>query len=285
MIRISSAQVWVHDQDEAFAFYTDKLGFEVREDVTVPELGNFRWLTVAPPGQSDVAIALMAIPGEPMFDAEATAQVADLVAKGRCTAMFFTTDDVRRDYELLTARGVEFVEAPTERPYGIDCGFRDPSGNHHRINRLLDTPRLQVRLVQGSSPPIEPVGSDSRLLLPRGRCRHPWRPSPEQCRRDQPCAAASPASAGSKERSAPLLLESLSFHASFAVLARNPEFITIAPCSSIRYYERLGMIRTIKLKTPFPPDRMVFVTRKDLLGIPAIQHIKRQLVEMLVASP
>ena len=82
-----------------------------------------------------------------------------------------------------------------------------------------------------------------------------------------------------------MLLESLSFHASFAVLARNPEFITIAPCSSIRYYERLGMIRTIKLKTPFPPDRMVFVTRKDLLGIPAIQHIKRQLVEMLVASP
>lgn len=81
------------------------------------------------------------------------------------------------------------------------------------------------------------------------------------------------------------LIESLSFHASFAVLARNPEFITIAPCSSIRYYERLGMIRPIKLKTPFPSDRMVFVTKKDLLGISAIQHIKRQLVEMLVASP
>lgn len=81
------------------------------------------------------------------------------------------------------------------------------------------------------------------------------------------------------------LIESHSFHASFAVLAKNPEFITIAPSSSIRYYEKLGMIRPLKLKTPFPSDRMVFVTTKDLLAIPAIQNIKQQLVEMLVPSP
>ena len=75
MIKIANAQLWVHDQDEALAFYTEKVGLEVRADVTVPELGNFRWLTVAPPGQEDVAIVLMAIPGEPVMDAETAEQV------------------------------------------------------------------------------------------------------------------------------------------------------------------------------------------------------------------
>lgn len=139
-MQLATAQVWALDQDEALEFYTEKLGFEVREDVTVPELGNFRWLTVAPPGDAGTAIALMAIPGEPVFDKEGAAEVADLVAKGRCTAMFFTTDDIYRDYEQLKARGVEFLEEPTERPYGIDCGFRDPSGNHHRITQLTGWP-------------------------------------------------------------------------------------------------------------------------------------------------
>src|SRR4249919_2816551 len=65
MISIGSAQLWVHDQDEALEFWTKKVGMEVRSDVTVPELGNFRWLTVGPAGQDDVAITLMAIPGPP----------------------------------------------------------------------------------------------------------------------------------------------------------------------------------------------------------------------------
>jgi len=135
-MRISTAQVWVHDQDEALAFYTEKLGMEVRSDVTLPEMGDFRWLTVGPPGQEDVAIVLMAIPGPPMMDEGTTRQVEELMAKGFAGTVFLTTDDCRAEYERLKARGVEFTEAPEERPYGIDCGFRDPSGNSFRLTEV-----------------------------------------------------------------------------------------------------------------------------------------------------
>jgi uncharacterized glyoxalase superfamily protein PhnB len=135
-MKIANAQLWVHDQDEALAFYTQKLGFEVRADVTVPELGNFRWLTVGPAGQDDVSIVLMAIPGGPVMDDETRSQVKSLMAKGFAGTVFLTTDDCRARYEELKARGVEFAEAPEERPYGIDSGFRDPSGNHLRVTEL-----------------------------------------------------------------------------------------------------------------------------------------------------
>ena len=138
MIKIATAQLWVHDQDEALAFYTEKLGMEVRSDVTVAEMGNFRWLTVGPPGQPDIAIVLMAIPGPPMFEAETVAQVRDMMAKGVAGTIFLTTDDCRASYEELKARGVEFVEEPEERPYGIDSGFRDPSGNHLRLTQVRE---------------------------------------------------------------------------------------------------------------------------------------------------
>jgi catechol 2,3-dioxygenase-like lactoylglutathione lyase family enzyme len=133
MIKIATAQLWVHDQDEALAFYTEKLGFEVRADVTMPEMGNFRWLTVSPRGQEDVTIVLMAIPGQPVFDDETAQAVRDLTAKGAAGTVFLTTDDIYREYEELKARGVEFVDTPEERPYGIDSSFRDPSGNHFRM--------------------------------------------------------------------------------------------------------------------------------------------------------
>jgi catechol 2,3-dioxygenase-like lactoylglutathione lyase family enzyme len=136
MMRIANAQLWVHDQDEALAFYTDKLGFEVRSDVTLPELDNFRWLTVGPPGQDDFAITLMAIPGEPVMDARTADEVRNLMSKGFAGTVFLTTDDVRADYEELKARGVEFTEAPEERPYGVDSGFRDPSGNSLRLTQV-----------------------------------------------------------------------------------------------------------------------------------------------------
>src|SRR5258706_894389 len=123
MIRIANAQLWVNDQEEALAFYTQKLGMEVRVDATLPELGDFRWLTVGPAGQPDVSIVLMAIPGEPVMDAETAEQVRSLMAKGFAGTVFFTTDDVRSDYEQLKSRGVEFTEEPEERPYGIDAGF------------------------------------------------------------------------------------------------------------------------------------------------------------------
>lgn len=130
--QLANVQIWVHDQDEALAFYTDKLGFEVREDVTVPELGNFRWLSVGVPGQ-DVAIVLMAVPGAPVFDDETRAQILDLLAKGASGGLFFATEDCRASYEELAARGVEFTQEPTEQPYGVDAGFRDPSGNQFRM--------------------------------------------------------------------------------------------------------------------------------------------------------
>ena len=142
MIRISTAQVWVHDQEEALAFYTEKLGMEVRADVTLPELGNFRWLTVGPAGQEDVAITLMAIPGPPVMDPETAEQVRTLMAKGFAGTIFLTTDDVRAAYQELSARGVEFTDQPEERPYGIDSGFRDPSGNSFRLTQVRDLATL-----------------------------------------------------------------------------------------------------------------------------------------------
>ena len=138
MIKLANAQLWVQDQDEALAFYTEKLGFEVRVDVTVPELGNFRWLTVGPVGQPDVAIALMSIPGPPVMDAGTAEQVRSLMAKGFAGTIFLTTDDCQASYEELKGRGVDFVEQPEERPYGIDSAFRDPSGNHIRLTQVRE---------------------------------------------------------------------------------------------------------------------------------------------------
>jgi catechol 2,3-dioxygenase-like lactoylglutathione lyase family enzyme len=133
MIKISHAQVWVHDQDEALDFYTKKLGMELREDVTMPELGDFRWLSVSPAGQEDVRLVLMAIPGPPVFDEETRQKISELLAKGASGGIFLQTDDCRAQYEEMSSRGVEFTEPPSERPYGIDAGLRDVSGNSLRL--------------------------------------------------------------------------------------------------------------------------------------------------------
>ncbi|HEX8155897.1 MAG TPA: VOC family protein [Solirubrobacteraceae bacterium] len=138
MIKIAHAQLWVHDQDEALAFYTQKLGLEVRADVTLAEMGNFRWLTVGPAGQPDISIVLMAIPGPPVMDSETADQVRDLMAKGFAGTIFLTTEDCQAAYEELSGRGVEFVEQPEERPYGIDSAFRDPSGNNIRLTQVSE---------------------------------------------------------------------------------------------------------------------------------------------------
>jgi catechol 2,3-dioxygenase-like lactoylglutathione lyase family enzyme len=134
--QLTNVQVWVHDQDEALAFYTEKLGMELREDVTVPEMGNFRWLSVGVPGQLDVAVTLMAVPGPPVFDEETREQILALLGKGAAGGLFFASDDVQATYEELSMRGVEFQQEPTEQPYGIDAGFRDPSGNSMRVAQL-----------------------------------------------------------------------------------------------------------------------------------------------------
>jgi uncharacterized glyoxalase superfamily protein PhnB len=136
MYKLSTAQLWVSDQDEALEFYTKKLGMEVRSDVTLPELGNFRWLTVGPPSQPDIAIVLMAIPGPPVMDSDTAEQVRSVMSKGFAGTVFLTTDDCRASVEELKGRGVEFTEEPEERPYGIDSGFRDPSGNSFRLTQV-----------------------------------------------------------------------------------------------------------------------------------------------------
>ena len=136
--QLTAVNVWVQDQDEALAFYTEKLGMEVRSDVTLPELGDFRWLTVGPAGQPDFSIVLMAIPGSPVMDEATRGEVQKLMSKGFAGTVFLATDDVRSDYEELKGRGVEFTEEPEERPYGIDSGFRDPSGNSFRLTQVRD---------------------------------------------------------------------------------------------------------------------------------------------------
>ena len=138
--QLTYVNVWVDDQDEALAFYTEKLGMELRDDVTMPEMGNFRWLSVGVPGQ-EVGITLMAVPGPPVFEQETRDQIMALMSKGAASGLFFDTDDCRASYEELKGRGVEFQQEPTEQPYGIDAGFRDPSGNQMRMVQEVAAPR------------------------------------------------------------------------------------------------------------------------------------------------
>ena len=145
MIKIGSAQVWVHDQEVALKFWTEMVGMEVRADVSFPEeMGDFRWLTVGPPGQDDVSLVLMAVPGEPVMDEPTRKQVLELTAKGFAGTVFLTTDDIQTAYEEMTTRGVEFTEPPHQMPYGIDSGFRDPSGNSVRLTQLAPPPANTV---------------------------------------------------------------------------------------------------------------------------------------------
>ena len=134
---ISHVNLWVHDQDEALAFYTEKLGFEVREDVTVPELGNFRWLTVGPPKQPDVQMVLCRTDAIPASQ-ETLEMLSEVVAQGAGGGMIFAVDDCRATYTELKAKGVEFTQEPVDQFYGVDAAFRDPSGNQHRITQRTD---------------------------------------------------------------------------------------------------------------------------------------------------
>jgi uncharacterized glyoxalase superfamily protein PhnB len=80
----------------------------------------------------------MAIPGSPVMDADTGEKVRELMSKGFAGTLFLTTDDVQADYEQLKSKGVEFTEEPEERPYGIDSGFRDPSGNSFRLTQVRE---------------------------------------------------------------------------------------------------------------------------------------------------
>jgi catechol 2,3-dioxygenase-like lactoylglutathione lyase family enzyme len=134
---ISHVGVWVHDQDEAKAFYTERLGFEVREDATLDALGGYRWLTVGPPGQPDVSL-ILSRPGPPAMDSETADQLLALVAKGAMGPGIIRTDDCRATCKELEANGIELSQQPEERFYGIDATVRDPSGNLWRIVQPLE---------------------------------------------------------------------------------------------------------------------------------------------------
>jgi predicted enzyme related to lactoylglutathione lyase len=129
---ISISQIFVLDQDEALDFYVNKLGLEVHTDA---DLGFMRWLTVAVPGEPGRQI-LLEKPGGPAMD-DATAEIVrENLTKGASGGwIVFTTDDCRKTYESLKAKGVDVTQEPTEQPYGIDCGCRDPFGNHFRITQ------------------------------------------------------------------------------------------------------------------------------------------------------
>ena len=123
--KISIANVYVLDQERAKTFYTEKLGFVVRSDVT---MDGFRWLAVGPKDQPDVSL-LLARPAPPMFSEEDAESLRGLVAKGAMAGGVIETDDCRRDFEDLKAKGVTFLQEPAERPYGVEALLRDDSGN------------------------------------------------------------------------------------------------------------------------------------------------------------
>jgi catechol 2,3-dioxygenase-like lactoylglutathione lyase family enzyme len=130
---INISHVWVLDQDEALDFYVGKLGLELRQDMG---LGFMRWLTVGVPGDLSRGI-LLELPAAPSIDEAAAEQIRELVSKGATGFVVgFTTDNCRKTYEELLAKGVEFTQEPVERAYGTDIGIRDPFGNHIRVVEL-----------------------------------------------------------------------------------------------------------------------------------------------------
>lgn len=126
----SHSGVYVVDQDRAKAFYTEKLGFEVRDDV---RMGDFRWLTVAPKTQPDACIILMSLREGPMLDAEAVKAIKTLLEKGVLSGGVLEVDDCRATYEELKAKGVTFQREPKEMPYGIEALLRDDSNNFYSM--------------------------------------------------------------------------------------------------------------------------------------------------------
>jgi catechol 2,3-dioxygenase-like lactoylglutathione lyase family enzyme len=117
--------LYVRDQDEAVAFYVEKLGFRIHTDV---RNGDYRWLTVQHPDQPSFQLGLFK-PGPPVLDAGTAQALREVVAKGAMPPLVLTVDNCRATYEKLRARGVEFTQEPVERFGNVDAGFRDPSGN------------------------------------------------------------------------------------------------------------------------------------------------------------
>jgi len=134
--KLGIVTVWVLDQDSARDFFVGKLGFELRDDITLGD-GGMRWLTVGPKGQPDVRLTLMK-PGPPAHDPESGEQLKALIGKGVMSAGAFNTDNCRATYQELVARGVSFIQEPQDRPYGVEAIFRDDSGNWYSLTQPRD---------------------------------------------------------------------------------------------------------------------------------------------------
>jgi catechol 2,3-dioxygenase-like lactoylglutathione lyase family enzyme len=124
--------VYVTDQDRAKEFYTQKLGFEVRDDA---RMGNFRWLTVSPKTQPDLRIVLYGLAPSVFMGEDNVSALKKLVEAGAIGAGVLETDDIQREYEELSAKGVKFRGPPKEQPYGIEAVFQDDSGNYWSLGQ------------------------------------------------------------------------------------------------------------------------------------------------------
>ena len=131
--RFSHITIYVLDQDAAYDFYINKLGFEVNTDAKMDN--GFRWLTVNPKGQPDLEVALMPTVPSPMMDEETSRALRTLIQKGALGSGVLQTADCQKTYEELKARGVEFTSPPTERFYGTEALFKDNSGNWFSLSQ------------------------------------------------------------------------------------------------------------------------------------------------------
>jgi predicted enzyme related to lactoylglutathione lyase len=133
--RLSHTSILVLDQDQAFDFYVNKLGFEVRTD---SKMEGFRWLTVGPKAQPEMEIILMPIAAGPQMDETTCNQLRELVKNGKLPGGVFDTADCQKTYDELKAKGVEFITPPTERFYGIEALMKDPFGNWFSVTERKD---------------------------------------------------------------------------------------------------------------------------------------------------
>jgi catechol 2,3-dioxygenase-like lactoylglutathione lyase family enzyme len=129
--KLGVSSVFVTNYEEAKAFFTDKLGFEVRHDLTMEN--GYRWLTVGPPASPEFQLSLN-VPGPPAHDDETAEMLRTLMAKGALSVGAWNTDDCQKTFEEYSARGVEFLQEPVARPYGVEAVFRDPFGNWYSLN-------------------------------------------------------------------------------------------------------------------------------------------------------
>ena len=122
------------DPEASLAFYRDALGFEVRKDVGYQ---GMRWITVGPVGQPDTSIVLYPPSATPGVTGDEQRVIAEMMAKGTYAMIILASPDLDATFDRLQASGAEVIHEPTEQPYGVrDCAFRDPAGNHVRINEV-----------------------------------------------------------------------------------------------------------------------------------------------------